>query len=88
MIDPELKSHLELIEKKLGGGWYSFRSGILGGIGYVIGAALAILLIGWILNIIGVIPAFKSEVNQLQSLLKQVNQRDYLPASNAQSQSR
>jgi hypothetical protein len=87
MLEPELKSYLDAtyksllsIDKKLSSGsWKSFLHGILGGVGSIIGAAAAILLIGYLLNIFGIIPAFRNEVRQIQHLLQQAAQKQYLP---------
>ena len=85
MIDPDLKKHLEDIDDgvanvahRIGGNWTAIYRGILGGFGYVIGAFIAILLIGWILNVVGVIPYFKSQVDQWRSAL-QVGQTKVTP---------
>jgi hypothetical protein len=77
MIDPELRSALTDINnnlKKLGGStgkWHALLNGILSGLGTVIGIALALLVIGWILNFVGVIPALRNQVNQWQQILQQ-----------------
>ncbi len=79
MIDPELKTHLEKIEAELVG----FRKGMLSvkatllrgtvyGAGYIIGAVLVIVLVGWFLNIIGVIPAFSDQVKAFQAALERI----------------
>ena len=79
MIDPELKTHLERIEKEL----VEFRRASLGvratlirgvvyGVGYILGAVLVIVLVGWFLNIIGVIPAFSDQVREFQTALERI----------------
>jgi len=79
MIDPELKSHLEKLESELaairkpsGGLWQSFLRGCAYGVGYVLGAILIIVIIGWILNVIGVIPAFDRQVTEFRTALENV----------------
>jgi hypothetical protein len=79
MIDPELKAHLETIEKEIielrkgsNGLIATLVRGLIYGAGYIIGAVLIILLIGWILNIIGVIPAFNSQVIEFRSALERI----------------
>ena len=49
--------------------WRSFVDGMLRGLGSVVGVVLALALLGWILNIAGVIPAFKEQVTTWQELL-------------------
>lgn len=80
MIDPELKTHLDSINKNLAeinrktgsSIWRSFFTGTLSGLGSVIGVAIAITIIGWILNSVGFIPAFRNEVTRLNDTLDQL----------------
>ncbi len=79
MIDPELKEHLEKIELQLSkthtvstGVWHTLLRGCMYGVGYVIGAVLIILIVGWILDVVGVIPAFSREVTQFRTALQNV----------------
>ena len=76
MIDPELKNHLEKIEGELlhmrkasGGIWHTLWRGAVYGAGYVVGAVLIIIIAGWILNLVGIIPAFSREVIDFQTAL-------------------
>lgn len=79
MIDPELKTHLETIERELvdlrkgthGLGPNLIR-GIVYGAGYIAGAVLIIIIIGWILNIIGIIPALNDQVDEFRSALQRI----------------
>lgn len=47
----------------------SFRNGILSGLGSVIGVLLALTLLGWILNIAGLVPfpLIRNQVDRWQS---------------------
>lgn len=79
MIDQELKTHLENIEKELTtlhndykSLSNSFKRGIFYGAGYVIGVVLIIVLVGWILNIVGVIPAFNAQVKDFRAALERI----------------
>ncbi len=78
MIDPELKTQLEKIDNHLVGIfhkteslWRAFVRGMLQGIGSIAGIALAILLIGWILNAMGIIPGIREQAREWQSMWKQ-----------------
>jgi len=44
-------------------GWEMFVQGMLRAVGYILGLMLAIIIIGWFLNMIGVIP-FMSDIAQ------------------------
>ena len=78
MLDPDFKKEIDQINKNLvdirknGGVWKSFFRGILSGFGSIVGVAIALLALGWILNIIGVIPAFKNQVNQFRQTIEQI----------------
>jgi hypothetical protein len=79
MIDPELKTQLVKIEKEvtilrkeLTTLWPVFLRGVVNGAGYVVGAALVLTLIGWILNAVGVIPAFTQGVNEFRASVDRI----------------
>lgn len=79
MLDPELTKHLGKIEKEITllrqemtGYSYSFIRGLFSGAGYIIGAALILTIIGWILNIIGVIPAFTQGVSEFRESIDRI----------------
>ena len=79
MIDPELKEHLEKIEGELvkmrersTNLHHSLWRGRVYGAGYVIGAVLVIVIVGWILTIIGVIPALSRYAIAIQTALDNV----------------
>lgn len=78
----EINENLEQVNKNLGSLWLSFAKGSLYGLGSVIGAGLAIILIGWFLNIIGVIPALKKTSEQWRTAIQQVQDAKYAPADN------
>ncbi len=80
MIDPELKNHLEKIEDELShlristtGTFNTLWRGCLYGAGYIIGAALIIVIVGWILNVVGIIPAFGREVADFRTALDNIS---------------
>ena len=80
-MEPDLKNQLQAIQveinevsDKLGGNGWAFFRGLLGGFGSVIGAFLALLIIGWALIIIGIIPALKNKVDQWQATLQSAQQ--------------
>jgi hypothetical protein len=77
MLDPELKNYLNEINANLQkvshgpGRWRAFFNGVLSGLGSIVGVAIALTLIGWILNIVGIIPALKNQVKQWQQVIDQ-----------------
>ena len=75
----EIKEHVVRIDRRIGGAGMALWRGILTGFGYIIGAFIAILIIGWVLNVIGIIPSFKQQVNSLKDTLQQAQQRQ-IPA--------
>jgi hypothetical protein len=77
MIDPELKTDLKKIEKELShmdkestGTWHTLWRGCVYGAGYVLGAIVIIVVAGWILNVIGVIPALSHQVAEFRAALQ------------------
>jgi len=82
MIEPELKQqleqankNLETVSRKLGGTSAAFFRGVLSGIGSVVGVAVAIALIGWLLNTLGYIPALQNQVNEWKALIEKSQMR-------------
>ncbi len=78
-MNPDLENHLEKIEKELvliRKGITNFSSyfirGMLQGAGYLVGAALVLTIVGWILNIAGVIPAFSDAVDEFRASMERV----------------
>ena len=77
MIDPdlskqlsEINSNLVAIKAKKGpGAFRAFFNGTMSGLGSIVGAAIALAILAWFLNRIGVIPAFRSEVDKLNQAL-------------------
>ncbi len=79
MIEPEIKSYLDKFDERLQaiqykreGLWHSFFRGIMTGLGYVVGIVLALAIAGYILNAVGVIPAFKQQAASWQQTLDNI----------------
>jgi len=78
MLDPDLKEQLEKMDRRLVGIfhkteslWRAFVRGVLQGLGSVLGVVLAVLIIGWILNAMGVIPGVKEQARKFQDMWQQ-----------------
>jgi len=67
----ELNKNVEILNRRLGGSWTHLWRGILSGFGYVAGALVAIIIIGWVLNVVGIIPAFRTQVESLKNSFQQ-----------------
>jgi hypothetical protein len=70
----EIKQEVIVISRKLPGPWRSLWFGIMRGFGSVVGAAVAIVMIGFILNAIGVIPAFREQAQSWKDLIDRTQQ--------------
>lgn len=83
MIDPELNEHLLTLEKQLEGlvrkdrHWSQFIAGVFYGLGYVTGAVVLVVIIGWVLNIIGIIPAFNNYISEFKNTLDAFNSSSF-----------
>lgn len=78
MIDPELKKELDTINRNLVGIfhktesiWRAFVRGVLHGVGSITGIVIALLVVGWILNAMGIIPGLKNQARQWQAMWQQ-----------------
>jgi len=79
MIDPELEDDLKKIDAELShmdkaanGSWRTLWRGIIYGAGYVIGAVVIIVLVGWILDVVGFIPLFNNQVAEFRMALQHI----------------
>jgi hypothetical protein len=80
----EINQNLSEINRKMGNFWFAFGRGLLTGLGSVIGAGVAIILIGWFLNVIGVIPALRNTAEDWRQVFQQnQNGQNYLPTDTA-----
>jgi hypothetical protein len=79
MIDPELKKELDDIDQhllqlaKASKPKGAFFRGVLAGIGSILGVAIAIAVLGWFLNVIGVIPGFREQANEWKRTLDRID---------------
>lgn len=77
-MDSDLKRQLEEINQNLvslkrqGRVRNAFWRGVLSGMGSVLGVAVVLVMIGWILNAVGVIPAFREQAQSLRSTLEEI----------------
>lgn len=65
----EMNRHLARIDKALNSPWRAFVRGTFQGLGAIIGAAALLVVTGWILNFVGVIPAFHDGVDEFRQIL-------------------
>jgi hypothetical protein len=81
----ELNKNLEGINHRMGNLWFAFGKGLLTGLGSVLGAGIAVILIGWFLNVIGVIPALQNTANDWREVFKQTQDvKNFIPGNTAE----
>jgi len=66
----ELQKSVDRIHRRFNSWWKIVWFGMLQGAGAVIGAALIVVLISWILGIIGVVPIFSEPAQSLRDLIQ------------------
>ena len=67
----EFNQNLHTLNSRMNSIWLSLFKGLVTGFGSVLGAGIAIILIGWFLNVIGVIPAFQKQADQWRDVFSQ-----------------
>lgn len=67
----DFNDNLVTLNKRMGSMWLAFGKGVLGGLGSVLGAGIALILIGWFLNVIGVIPALRQQADEWRQVFEQ-----------------
>lgn len=93
MIEPELQHYLsginqtltEIKSKKTAGIWRSFFNGIFSAIGYFVGLAIVIVLLGWFVNKTGLFASFKQQVDDFQDFMNQAKRAMTTGESNQQN---
>ncbi len=80
----DLNTNLAGINRSLRNYWLAFGKGLLTGLGSVLGAGIAIIIIGWFLNVIGVIPALKNSADQWRNAFQQTQDsaKTFVPTEN------
>lgn len=80
MIDPELQHYLSginqhLVEIKKNqkvGIWRAFFNGVFGALGYAVGLAIVVGILGWVLKETGYLSKFRQQAKDLQEILNQL----------------
>jgi len=66
----ELKNSIDRLYRRVGNWWRVFWLGMLQGAGAVVGAAVLVLLTGWLLNVIGHVPFIGDSAEGIRAVLK------------------
>jgi uncharacterized membrane protein YczE len=82
-IEQEGIEHLEHIEQKLDelkersgtSPWVALRNGVFQGAGAIVGSIAAVLLIGCLLSLFGIIPGFSVIGQEIQNAISQIRVR-------------
>jgi hypothetical protein len=82
-MDQEIKTKLDAIHETLKNinesqhpsHWKLLKEGLWRGIGYLVGLIVAVALIGWLLNVIGVIPFLTQFSQDMKEILNTVGPR-------------
>lgn len=77
MIDPDLKTQLDIVNanliaiknKKSGGIWRAFFNGVFGALGYIAGIAIVVVILGWVLQKTGLLKPFQDQVSNFTELM-------------------
>lgn len=70
-----IEENLEEIKERTPTPRRAFLTGILQGAGAVVGGIAAIILLGWILSLLGILPGFSSIAHYLQDVSDRVQVR-------------
>jgi len=58
-------------KKSSGGIWRAFFNGMFSALGYVVGVALVVVLLGWVLQKLGPLQAFQNKVKDFGQIIDQ-----------------
>jgi hypothetical protein len=92
MIEPELQNYLsginqsltEIKNKKHPGVWRSFFNGVFSALGYFVGLALVITIVGFIAQKTGLLKNFQTQAKEFQEILRDA--KSYLNSGSSQQE--
>jgi predicted lipid-binding transport protein (Tim44 family) len=64
-----IQEELSELKEQTANPWASFARGILQGAGAIVGGIAAIILLGWVLYVMGLIPGFGTIVHSIQDAM-------------------
>lgn len=67
-----IQEELSEIKEQTGSAWTSFFRGVLQGAGAIVGGIAAIILLGWLLYIAGLIPGLGTMAHAIQEAMSQL----------------
>ncbi len=70
----KITEELKRVEANTGSSWWAFYRGILSGGGAIIGGIIAVILIGALLSILGVIPGFQAIAAYINAAIANIKQ--------------
>ena len=70
-----IKKELSIIRDRTANPRRTFLNGIVYGAGALVGGILAVMLLGWVLNVLGIIPGFSDLADYVRSLIAQLPSR-------------
>jgi hypothetical protein len=68
-----IEEDLEEIKNRTPDHWIAFRNGVLQGAGAIVGGIIAIILLGWILSLFGLIPGLGTIVHSIQDAMSELH---------------
>lgn len=71
----QIKKELVEIRERTANPKHAFVNGILYGAGALVGGIVAVALIGWVLNVLGIIPGFGELADYVRSLMGELPSR-------------
>ena len=89
MIEPELKVELEKIDQHLqdlkkargAGLWRSFFSGVFNALGYVVGIAIVVVILGWVLQKTGMWQQLQQQIKTFNDLANEAKKLSAPPSN-------
>ena len=64
----KISAELKQIQVNTGSTWYAFFRGMLQGGGAILGSIAAVVLVGWVLGVLGVVPGFQDIATYIGSI--------------------
>lgn len=68
-----IQEELSEIKEQTANPWASFWRGMLQGAGAIVGGIAAIILLGWVLSLLGILPGFSVIVDSIRTAMSQLH---------------
>ncbi len=68
-----IEEELSELKERTSSPWNAFRGGVLQGVGAIVGSIIALIVLGWLLSLFGLLPGFGWIAHYIQNVASQLH---------------